>query len=38
VLRWFLGDLNQWSYPPIREAARAADEIVKMLLERHPKR
>jgi mitochondrial fission protein ELM1 len=37
VLRWFLGDLNQWSYPPIREAARAADEIVKMLLERHPK-
>lgn len=37
ALRWFLGDLNQWSYPSIREAARAADEIVRMLLERHPK-
>ena len=37
ALRWFLGDLNLWSYPPIREAARAADEIVKMLLERHPR-
>lgn len=36
--RWFLGDLNRWTYPPIREAARAADEIVKILLDRHPRR
>ena len=35
--RWFEGEFSQWTYPPIREAARAADEIVKMLLERHPR-
>lgn len=34
--RWFNGELSTWTYTPVREAARAADEIVKMLLERHP--
>jgi hypothetical protein len=36
VARWFTSDLATWTYPPIREAARAADEIVKLLLQRHP--
>ncbi len=34
--RWFNDDLSTWTYEPVREAARAADEIVKMLLEWHP--
>ncbi len=34
--RWFDGTLAPWSYPPVREAARAADEIVRLLLEKHP--
>lgn len=34
--RWFTGSLTGWSYPPVREAARAADEIVRQLLKRHP--
>jgi uncharacterized protein len=34
--RWFNGDPSTWTYPPVREAARAADEIVKMLLDRYP--
>jgi len=36
--RWFDGALDSWSYTPIREAARAADEIVKQLLQRHPQK
>jgi uncharacterized protein len=36
--RWFEGSLDTWSYAPIREAARAADEIVKQLLPRHPQK
>lgn len=36
--RWFDGDLQTWSYQPIREAARAADEIVRLLLQAHPNR
>ncbi len=32
--RWFTGGLQVWSYPAIREAARAADEIVRRMLER----
>lgn len=36
--RWFDGSLQTWSYQPIREAARAADEIVRLLLQRHPNR
>ncbi len=35
--RWFTGGLQTWSYPAIREAARAADEIVRRVLERQPK-
>jgi mitochondrial fission protein ELM1 len=35
--RWFTGALQTWTYDPVREAARAADEIVRRLLERHPK-
>jgi hypothetical protein len=34
--RWFEGKLETWTYAPIREAARAADAIVKQLLLRHP--
>ena len=34
--RWFEGVLEDWSYPPLREADRVADEIVTRLLERHP--
>lgn len=36
--RWFTGGLQTWTYPPIREAARAADEIVRRVLERQPRR
>lgn len=36
--RWFSDGIHDWSYRPIREAARAADEIVKLLLQRHPNR
>ena len=36
--RWFTGSLQTWTYPPIREAARAADEIVRRMLERQPYR
>jgi mitochondrial fission protein ELM1 len=32
--RWFTGALQTWTYDPIREAARAADEIVRRVLER----
>ncbi|MFT3725796.1 MAG: mitochondrial fission ELM1 family protein [Hyphomonadaceae bacterium] len=35
--RWFTGDIQMWACQPIREAARAADEIVRLLLQRHPK-
>lgn len=34
--RWFEGKLDQWTYEPLREADRVADEIVKKLLTRHP--
>lgn len=34
--RWFEGLIDEWSYPPIREAERAADEIVRLLLRRRP--
>ena len=34
--RWFDGDLADWTYPPLREADRVADEIVRHLIERHP--
>ena len=34
--RWFDGTLESWAYPPIREAARAADGIVRLMLQKHP--
>lgn len=34
--RWFEGDIELWDYKPVREVERAADEIVRLLLERHP--
>ncbi|RIJ13799.1 hypothetical protein D1227_11795 [Henriciella mobilis] len=34
--RWFEGFLEGWSYEPLREADRVAEEIVKQLLARHP--
>ena len=33
---WFTGSLAGWTYSPLREAARAADEIVRQVLKRHP--
>ncbi|KCZ98402.1 hypothetical protein HPO_10872 [Hyphomonas polymorpha PS728] len=36
VARWFGGQLDQWSYEPLREADRVADLIVEKLLERYP--
>jgi mitochondrial fission protein ELM1 len=36
--RWFEGSLDTWTYAPLREAARAADEIVGQLLRRHPQK
>ena len=32
---WFTGSLTGWTYTPVREAARAADEIVRQVLKRH---
>jgi hypothetical protein len=34
--RWFTGGLHTWTYQPLQEAGRAADEIVRLLLDRHP--
>jgi len=34
--RWFEGKLDQWDYPPLREAGRVADAIIEKLLERYP--
>lgn len=36
--QWFTGGLSGWSYAPVREAARAADEIVRRMLARRPNR
>ncbi len=36
VARWFTGQIEQWSYEPLREAERVADLIVEKLLERYP--
>jgi mitochondrial fission protein ELM1 len=36
--RWFTGALTSWTYSPVREAARAADEIVRQVLKRQPNR
>ncbi len=33
--RWFEGKIEPWTYAPIREVERAADEIMRLLLERH---
>ncbi len=35
--RWFDGKIESWSSTPLREIDRAADRIVAMLLERHPR-
>jgi mitochondrial fission protein ELM1 len=34
--RWFSGGVESWVYPALREAARAADEIVRLMHARHP--
>jgi uncharacterized protein len=36
--RWFTGGLQTWTYAPVREAARAADEIVRRVIGRQPNR
>lgn len=32
--RWFDGGVEPWTYEPVREVERAADEIMRLLLER----
>ncbi|MBI1340137.1 hypothetical protein GC169_08015 [bacterium] len=32
--RWFIGDIARWTYTPVREAARAADEILARMKTR----
>lgn len=32
--RWFRGEVESWSYAPLREAARACEAIIQLLLER----
>jgi uncharacterized protein len=34
--QWFTGGLQTWAYEPIREAGRAADEIVRLMLLKRP--
>lgn len=34
--KWFEGKIELWDYEPVREVDRAADEIVRLLLERRP--
>ena len=34
--RWFFGELETWSYSPLREADRVADRIIEDVLKRHP--
>lgn len=34
--RWFHEDIELWTYEPVREVERAADEIARLLLVRHP--
>ncbi len=34
--KWFEGEIGLWAYEPVREVERAADEVVRLLLERHP--
>jgi len=36
VARWFEGKLETWDTTPLREIDRIADEIVRLLRERHP--
>lgn len=35
--RRFVGQIDQWTYAPLRGAGRAADEIVRLMLERRPR-
>ncbi|MEM7768524.1 MAG: mitochondrial fission ELM1 family protein [Pseudomonadota bacterium] len=34
--RWFAGELDLWSYEPLREADRVADHIIAGVLRKHP--
>ncbi|ACT58799.1 mitochondrial fission ELM1 family protein [Hirschia baltica] len=37
IARWYEGKVEHWPTEPVREIDRAADEIIKRLLEKHPK-
>ena len=37
AVKWFDGKISLWTYEPVREVERAADEVVRLLLERHPR-
>jgi mitochondrial fission protein ELM1 len=34
--RWFTGRIERWGYMPVREAERAADEILRLWIARNP--
>ena len=36
IARWFEGAVDTWTYTPLREIDRIAQEITKRLIERHP--
>lgn len=36
IAKWFDGTLSTWSYSPLREIDRVADEIIKQLIVRYP--
>lgn len=36
IAKWFDGEISSWSYEPLREIDRVADEIVRRLKERYP--
>lgn len=37
IARWYDGKADYWSPEPVREIDRAADEIIRLLLKKHPK-
>lgn len=36
IAKWFDGEISAWSYEPLREIDRVADEIVRQLITRYP--
>jgi len=38
VARWYSGEVDIWTPEPLREIDRVADEVVRLLLAKHPQR